>query len=161
VESGGEYIWFAKGNQYQIEEDIRLWFESDGQPIPGMSFPPKDFETAQRTNKGHGRLETQTITVSSQLKDFLNWFYLEQVFKLDHHFVSLWGIESGLHYRRDVTLREHYTRMTKGKAGQVMACLNNLILGILLSKKKYPTIPDARRYYCAHPAEALNLFLRF
>ena len=193
VESGGEYIWFAKGNQPQMEENIQLWFEPDVQPIPGMSFPPKDFETAQQTNKGHGRLETRTITVSSQLKDFLDWPYLEQVFKLERRFVSLktgviqqqieygftslmreeiaplqllnktrsyWGIENGLHYRRDITLREDYTRMTKGKTGQAMACLNNLILGILLSKKKYRTIPVARRYFSAHPAEALSLFLR-
>jgi hypothetical protein len=89
VESGGDYIWFAKGNQPQMEENIRLWFEPDVQPIPGMSFPPKDFETAQQTNKGHGRLETRTITVSSQLKDFLDWPYLEQVFKLERRFVSL------------------------------------------------------------------------
>jgi predicted transposase YbfD/YdcC len=193
VESGGEYVWFAKGNQPQMEEDIRLWFEPDVQPIPGMNFPPKDFETAQETNKGHGRLETRTITVSSQLKDFLDWPYLEQVFKLERHFVSFktgeiheqieygftslsreeippikllemtrsyWGIENGLHYRRDVTLREDYTRMTKGKTGQAMACLNNLILGILLPKKKFRTIPTARRYFSAHPAEALDLFLR-
>ncbi len=193
VESGGEYIWFAKGNQSQMEENIRLWFEPDVQPIPGMSFPPKDFETAKETNKGHGRLETRTLTVSSQLKDFLDWPYLEQVFKLERHFVSLktgeiqeqieygftslkreeitplrllqktrsyWGIENGLHYRRDVTLREDYTRLTKGNAGQAMACLNNLILGILLPKKQYRTIPAARRYFCAHPAEALDLFLR-
>jgi predicted transposase YbfD/YdcC len=193
VESGGEYIWFAKGNQPQMEENIRLWFEPDVQPVPGMSFPPKDLETAQQTNKGHGRLETRTITVSSQLKDYLDWPYLEQVFKLERHFVSLktgeihkqieygftslsreeivplkllemtrsyWGIENGLHYRRDVTLREDYTRMTKGKTGQAMACLNNLLLGILLSKKKYRTIPAARRYFNAHPAEALDLFLR-
>jgi predicted transposase YbfD/YdcC len=193
VETGGEYIWFAKGNQPQMEADIRLWFEPDVQPIPGMSFPPKDYETAQQTNKGHGRLETRTLTVSSQLKDFLDWPYLEQVFKLERRFVSFktgeiheqieygftslsrdeiaprkllemtrsyWGIENGLHYRRDVTLREDYTRMPKGKMGQAMACLNNLILGILLSKKKYRTIPTARRYFSAHPAEALDLFLR-
>jgi len=193
VESGGEYIWFAKGNQPQMEEDIRLWFAPEVQPIPGMGFPPKDFETAQQSNKGHGRQETRTISVSSQLKEFSDWPYLEQVFKLERHSVfnkngevqeqieygftslrrdeitpqqlldktrSYWGIENGLHYRRDVTLREDYTRMTKGKAGQAMAILNNLILGILLSKKKYRTVPVARRYFCAHPAEALDLFLR-
>ena len=193
VESGGEYIWFAKGNQPQMEEDIRLWFAPEVQPIPGMGFPPKDFETAQQSNKGHGRQETRTITVSSQLKEFSDWPYLELVFKLERHSVfnkngevqeqieygftslrrdeitpqqlldktrSYWGIENGLHYRRDVTLREDYTRMTKGKAGQAMAILNNLILGILLSKKKYRTVPVARRYFCAHPAEALDLFLR-
>jgi predicted transposase YbfD/YdcC len=197
VGAGGDYIWFAKGNQPQMEENIRLWFEPDDEPIPGMGIPPKDFETAQQTNKGHGRLETRTLTVSSQLKDFLpapvpqaqvDWPYLEQVFKLERRFVffktgliqrqieygftslareeiapqqllnktrSYWGIENGLHYRRDVTLREDYTRMTKGKTGQAMACLNNLLLGILLSKKKYRTIPTARRYFNAHLVEAL------
>jgi predicted transposase YbfD/YdcC len=193
VEAGGEYIWIAKGNQPQMEENIRLWFEPDVEPIPGMNYPPKDFETAKQTNKGHGRLETRTLTVSSQLNDFLDWPYLEQVFKLERRRVSLktgeihehalygftslmqeeitpsrllkntrsyWGIENGLHYRRDVTLREDYTRMTKGRTGQVMACLNNLILGLLLSKKKHRTIPAARRFFCAHPEEAFALIAR-
>ena len=193
VVSGGEYIWFAKGNQSHMEEDIRLWFEPDIQLIPGMGCPPKDFETARKTDKGHGRLETRSLTVSSQLKDFLDWPYLEQVFKLERRCVSLktgeireqlaygftslrreeitprqlldkirsyWGIENGLHYRRDVTLREDYTRLTQGRAGQAMACLNNLILGILLSKKKYRSIPTARRYFNAHPAAAVDVFLR-
>ncbi len=193
VEAGGEYIWFAKGNQPQMEENIRLWFEPDVEPIPGMANLPKDFETAEQTNKGHGRLETRTITTSSQLKDFLDWPYLEQVFELkrrsvsfktgevyeqtEYGFTSLtreeitpvqllkkirsyWGIESGLHYRRDVTLREDYTRLTKGTAGQAMACINNLIIGILLYKKSYRTIPVARRYFNAHPSQALNLIIR-
>jgi len=193
VEASGEYIWFAKGNQPQMEENIRLWFEPDVEPIPGMANLPKDFETVEQTNKGHGRLETRTMTTSSQLKDFLDWPYLEQVFELkrrsvsfktgevyeqvEYGFTSLsreeispvqllekirsyWGIESGLHYRRDVTLREDYTRLTKGTAGHAMACINNLILGILLSKKSYRSIPVARRYFCAHPSEALNLILR-
>lgn len=193
VVSGGEYIWFAKGNQSQIEEDIRLWFEPDIQLIPGMGCPPKDFETVQKTSKGHGRLETRTLTVSSQLQDFLDWPYLEQVFQLERRCISLktgeireqiaygftslrrdeiapgqlldkirsyWGIENGLHYRRDVTLREDYTLMTKGRAGQVMACLNNLLLGILLSKRKYRSIPTARRHFNAYPVEAADLILR-
>lgn len=193
VEAGGEYIWLAKGNQPQMEENIRLWFEPDVQPIPGMNFPPKDLETVQQTNKGHGRLETRRLTVSSQLKDFLDWPYLEQVFKLERRFISLktgevqeqievgftslmreeiaplrllknirsyWGIENGLHYRRDVTLREDYTHMTKGTMGQAMACLNNLLLAILLAKKKYRTLPEARRYFNAYPAEALALIVR-
>ncbi|MCD4671873.1 MAG: hypothetical protein K8R77_04335, partial [Anaerolineaceae bacterium] len=27
VEAGGNYIWYAKGNQPSMEENIRLWFE--------------------------------------------------------------------------------------------------------------------------------------
>jgi hypothetical protein len=143
-----------------------------------MSFPPKDFETAQQTNKGHGRLETRTLTVSSQLKDFLDWPYLEQAFKLERRFISTktgevqeqieygftnlrreeiapshllksirsyWGIENGLHYRRDVTLCEDRTCMTKQNAARIMACINNLVLGLLIGKKKYPYLPAASR----------------
>jgi predicted transposase YbfD/YdcC len=193
VEAGGDYIWFAKGNQPQLEEDIRLWFEPDPAPIPGMAYPPKDFETAKSVNKGHGRIETHTLTVSSQLKDFLDWPYLEQVFKLERQLVSTktgevqhqvvygctslsreeitpqkllslirsyWGIENGLHYRRDVSLHEDHTRFTKPNAARVMACLNNLILGLLIAKKKYRYLPSARRYYGAHPSEALALITR-
>jgi len=44
---------------------------------------------------------------------------------------SHWGIENGLHYRRDVTYHEDATRLTQGHAGRVMATLNNLIIGVL------------------------------
>ena len=33
--------------------------------------------------KGHGRLEVRTLTTSSQLNDFLDWPFLQQVFKLE------------------------------------------------------------------------------
>jgi len=49
-------------------------------------------------------------------------------------------------------LREDDSCLTRGRAGQAMACLNNLILGILLSKVKYRTTPSARRYFSVHPA---------
>lgn len=193
VEAGGEYVWFVKGNQPQLEENLRLWFGPDPDPIPGQSYPPKDFETAQKVNKGHGRIEQRTLTVSSQLKDFLDWPYQEQVFKLERRFIfpktgevqeqvvygitsltreevspqkllqmtrSYWGIENGLHYRRDVTLQEDHTRMTRKNAARVMACFNNLVLGLLIGKMKYRYLPSARRFFAAHPAQALALLTR-
>ena len=193
VEAGGEYIWLAKGNQSDMEENIRLWFEPEPDPIPGMGRLPKDFENAKEVSKGHGRLEERTLTVSSQLKDFLDWPYLEQVFKLERRFISTrtgefqeqvvygftslsreeispkkllkhtrsyWGIENGLHYRRDVTLREDRTRMTKGNTAQVMACLNNLVIGLALTKTNYSYLPDARRFFDAFPNKAFALITR-
>ena len=186
--AGGEYIWYAKGNQSQMEENIQLWFEPEPDPIPEANRSPKDFEQAKKVNKGHGRLEVRQITVSSQLKDFFDWPYLEQVFMLKRRVTSIksgtvkktivygftslsreevspdellslirsyWGIENGLHYRRDVTLREDATRMTKGHAGQIMACINNLVIGLLIGKQKFKYLPSARRYFNAHPASAL------
>ena len=192
VEAGGDYIWIAKGNQSEMEENIRLWFEPEPDPIPGMGRLPKDFEVAKEVRKGHGRLEERTITVSSQLKDYLQWPYLEQVFMLDRRYTSTktgetnqqtrygftslsrdkitpdkllemtrsyWGIENGLHYRRDVTLNEDRTRMTKGNLAQAMACINNLVIGLLIGKLKYRYLPDARRYFDAFPAKAFDLVL--
>jgi len=193
VASGGDYLWFAKGNQPQIEEDIRLWFEPDVQLIPGMGAPPKDFETATTINKGHGRIEKRTLTVSSQLADFLDWPYLDQVFQLQRTFTDLktgqtnahivygftslprdqvsparvlemirsyWRIENNLHYRRDVTLLEDRTRFTRKNAAQAMACINNLILALLSKQQRFPFIPSARRFFDAHPLQALALVTR-
>jgi hypothetical protein len=42
-----------------------------------------------------------------------------------------WGIENGLHYRRDVTLGEDASRVRKGTAPQVMAALRNGIIHAL------------------------------
>ncbi len=44
---------------------------------------------------------------------------------------AYWGIESGLHQCRDVTFQEDRTRLTCGRAGWVMASLNNLVIGLL------------------------------
>jgi predicted transposase YbfD/YdcC len=190
VEAGGDYIWFAKGNQPQLEEDIRLWFEPDPDPRPGKGHVPKDFETVKETSKGHGRLEERTLTVSSQLNDFLQWPYLQQVFHLERRFTSTktgevqeqvvygltslpreeitpksllakirsyWGIENGLHYPRDVTLQEDRTRMTKGNAGRIMASLNNLLIGLVLTNTQFVYLPHARRFFNAHPQRAFAL----
>ena len=42
-----------------------------------------------------------------------------------------WLIETGLHYRRDVTFHEDATRMTIGAAGRILAIVHNLVLGLL------------------------------
>lgn len=66
-----------------------------------------------------------------------------------------WGIESGLHYRRDVTLREDATRLTVGSSGQVMAILNNLVIRLALDRGK-GNLAKALRRFDAKPAEALQ-----
>jgi predicted transposase YbfD/YdcC len=73
-------------------------------------------------------------------------------------FQEYWKIESGLHYRRDVTLREDETRFTNGKAAQNMAILNNLVIGLCLSNG-YSNLASARRFFDAHPKSALDLLV--
>jgi predicted transposase YbfD/YdcC len=190
VAAGGDYVWTVKGNQDRLEEDIALLFAPEP-CVPGFSPSHKDFRTATTREKGHGRLETRTLTASSQLKGYLNWPHAEQVFRLERRFERMvdgkvmeettygvtsltqeqagpdqllqlkrahWGIENGLHYRRDETLREDRCRL-KGQGAHAMAVLNNLVLG-LLRRRGHNNVPDARRYYAANLEEAVALVLR-
>ncbi|MGB9592094.1 MAG: hypothetical protein ACPL1K_06220, partial [Candidatus Kryptoniota bacterium] len=69
-----------------------------------------------------------------------------------------WGIESGLHYRRDVTLHEDATRLTVGAAGHNMAILNNLPIGLCL-RNGLANLAKARRLVSAQPKYALQLIV--
>jgi predicted transposase YbfD/YdcC len=191
VEAGGEYVWLVKDNQPQLKEDIERLFQPES-CVPGFSPEPKDFRTAQTIDNGHGRLETRTLTTSSLLRDYADWPYLEQVFRLERQTTYLkqgrteheviygitslkpeeagpgrllelvrgyWGIENGLHYRRDKTLHEDATRMTKPALAEAMAIINNLIVG-LAAQRGWRNLPQARRHYDACLQDALNLVLR-
>ncbi|OGO79654.1 MAG: hypothetical protein A3K41_14590 [Chloroflexi bacterium RIFOXYD12_FULL_57_15] len=71
---------------------------------------------------------------------------------------SHWFVETGLHYRRDVTFREDATRMTSGSAGRILATVNSLVIG-LIKKAGYRNAAKARRYYDGHISEAFALLL--
>jgi predicted transposase YbfD/YdcC len=55
-----------------------------------------------------------------------------------------WGIENGLHYRRDVTMGEDASRIRTGVAPQVMAALRNSIIHVL-SEVMAPSLASAIR----------------
>ncbi|MBA3072780.1 MAG: ISAs1 family transposase [Anaerolineae bacterium] len=69
---------------------------------------------------------------------------------------SEWGIENGLHYRRDVTFDEDQTRMTSKTMGRIMAIINNLVIG-LINSLGYHNHAHARRVFNACPSKALSL----
>jgi len=69
---------------------------------------------------------------------------------------SEWGIENGLHYRRDVTFQEDQTRMTQKAMGRAMAIINNLVIG-LLNSQGFDNHAHARRLFDACPDKALAL----
>jgi predicted transposase YbfD/YdcC len=189
--AGGNFIWTVKANQPQLLQDLQDWFNPNVPILPGMGCPPKDFRSVTVTNKGHGRLEVRSLTTSSQLNDFLDWPFLQQVFQLErtitisktgktrHEIVygvtslsaeqaspvqlltmlrSYWHIENSLHYPRDVTLHEDQTRFKNHSAAHNMAILNNLVLA-LIAKSQFPFVPSARRFFAAHPEQALSLLL--
>jgi predicted transposase YbfD/YdcC len=190
VEAGGNYCWTVKDNQPSLRSAIERFFEPEVH-TPGFGSSITDLKTVQQFNKGHGRLETRTLSVCSLLEDELDWPYAQQVFKLQRCFAykssgkitqetvfgitslacedatpeqllqinrGYWGIENGLHYRRDVTLKEDLTRVKIGHAPRVMAILNNLVLG-LIARTGAPYVPEVRRRFSAHPILALDLII--
>lgn len=57
-----------------------------------------------------------------------------------------WGIENGLHYRRDVSLDEDYSQVRAGHAPRVMATLNNIVVGIVAHHGQ-ANLPSAQRAF--------------
>jgi hypothetical protein len=77
VASGGDYLLFAKGNQPTLQQDLQLFF---GEP----PLDCLDWRTDATVEKGHGRLTSRLIQVSTDLNDFLarDWYEVGQVFCL-------------------------------------------------------------------------------
>lgn len=67
-----------------------------------------------------------------------------------------WLIETGLHYRRDVTFHEDATRMTKGAAGRILSIVHNLVLG-LIKKAGFKNAAEGRRWFAGHLLAAFAL----
>jgi len=163
--------------------------------LPRNNVPPRPVlcqlisKSVTEHTYGHGRYETRTLTTSSMLKDYLDWPYLEQVFKLERRFISTrtgefqeqvvygftslsreeispkkllkhtrsyWGIENGLHYRRDVTFQEDHTRMTHKSMARAMTIINNLVIS-LLNRLGFSNHAQARRFFDAYPEKALSI----
>lgn len=176
----GDYLWTVKDNQEGLREDIDILFQPH-RHRPATSALPTDFRAARTVEKGHGRVEKRTITVSSMLANYSTWPELAQVFKLESqrtnalgvnraeirygvtslpaHVASSqrlldltrghWGIENGWHHRRDATMREDHSHLRMGHAPEMLAVLNNTVLG-LLARQGETNVAQARRAFAYH-----------
>jgi len=191
IEAQADYVLPVKENQPQLYKNIQSLFAPE-YPKPGFGKIQTDFLSAQKVNKGHGRIEIRRITTSEMLNAYSAWPGLAQVYRLERQFqwrrngrcyrtscevefgiTSLirkqapplrllnirrahWGIETGLHYRRDFTMKEDATRMTLGDMGKVMASINNLVLA-LIRQAKFQNAAQARRWFAAHTSKTFAL----
>ena len=69
-----------------------------------------------------------------------------------------WGIENGLHYRRDVTFHEDATRMSHPHATRNLATVHNIILS-LFARLGLHNVAQTRRFLDADPKKAFSLLL--
>src|SRR5579859_1509709 len=163
VETGGAYRWVVTENQPTLRANRDLWFARP-RVATGWSDPTTDCTTVQRVALGHGRVAERTITVSRMLHGYVDWPYLDQVFRLERVVTDAgtrmvevrygitrlppeganaarsmaiaraeWGIENGLHDRRDVSLAEDACQLRRGHGPQVLAALNNAVIGLVLT----------------------------
>lgn len=135
-------------------------------------------------DKAHGRQEKRTIRLTTALtkqgfKGLKQGFELtrertikgKKTVEVIHGITSLardkadaakmleltrghWGIENGLHYRRDVTLGEDASRVRKGDAPEVMAALRNAIVHV--AREISPNLAAAVRKFGNCLSQALT-----
>jgi predicted transposase YbfD/YdcC len=67
-----------------------------------------------------------------------------------------WLVETGLHYRRDVTFHEDATRMTLGPAGRILSLVHDLVLP-LIRTAGFTNAAQGRRWFDGHLPEAFAL----
>jgi predicted transposase YbfD/YdcC len=96
VEAHGAYVWTATDNHPEMHEEIALLFQPEPSH-PGWSAVPMDLRRATTWNKGHGRVEQRTITVSRRLSGYSTFPYLAQVFRLES-----WARLSGGRSRHEI-----------------------------------------------------------
>lgn len=187
--AGGDYVLTVKENQPKLYQEIAMLFTFP-QPYPYLL----DYQTVQKTNNRHGRLEERSLTAVSLLSGEIDWPYITQVFRLENTFRFLrkgqvvrtehkirygltslsrtqahaarllslkrqyWQIETGLHYRRDVTFHEDATRMSRPHATRNLSTVHNTILS-LFARLGCHNAAQTRRYLGANLRLAFSLLI--
>ena len=82
LEGHGDFVFPVKENQGRLYKSIQELFAPE-YPRPGFGKIQTDFQTAQKVNKGHGRLEVRTIQTSEMLNSYSGWPGLAQVYRLE------------------------------------------------------------------------------
>lgn len=79
VDKGGDYIFSLKGNQGSLSEDVKLFLSAPN--------TKKTCLTATDYDKGHGRIESRTCFVSSNVewlhKEHKNWNTIQSIIRID------------------------------------------------------------------------------
>lgn len=186
IKAGGDYLWYIKDNHPTLRQQLAAHFAA-APGAPGAdddtahTLDKGHGRLEQRTLTASSAL-TQTLDWpyasqafaltrqvslgAAQARRTQTVYGLTSLPALEASPARLialtrghWSIENGLHYRRDVTLREDACRLKSRPAAQALAVVNNLVLG-LLRHAGWANLAAARRYCAAHLDEALGLILR-
>lgn len=154
----GDYIFSLKGNQSNLCDDVKYYFE--GREIVNSSVHV-DYD------KGHGRLETRECLVINDVQWLIGlnpkWSTIKSIISIKstrelkgvatqetrYYISSLdvaadiilksirshWAIENSLHWILDMSFNEDYSRIRKENAPHIMAIIRHIALNLLQSAK--------------------------
>jgi predicted transposase YbfD/YdcC len=160
---GADYVLALKGNQGTLNDDVRMFLESEVAKPVSMGIS----DTYSESDAGHGRVESRRCVVSSQI-DWLEqktaWSGLTSLAMIEEtrefkgrisverrFFISSlpanarqiaqavrahWAIENTLHWTLDVVFNEDRSTVRKDHAPQNMAIVRHVVLNILNTAKK-------------------------
>ena len=163
IEQEGDYVLALKGNQGSLNDDVRLFLETEIKKSTSTVIEDRHEET----DKGHGRIEVRKCIVSSQmdwLKQKSDWAGIKTIAMIEESqqvgdkisverrfFISSlpadaqkiagavrahWLIESALHWTLDVVFNEDGSRVRKDNAGENMAIIRHITVNMLNNAKK-------------------------
>ncbi len=185
VEQGGDYVWKVKANQQALLAQSQAYFRGavlqSKEVDQARSLDKGHGRIEERVLFSSSRLAdrlewpylSQVFVIRS---DRLELRTHKRSVKQHYGITSLqpmeadaarlleltrghWAIENGLHYRRDVTFKEDACRMKSHRAAEALAVFNNLALG-MIRHTGWENVAEARRFYDAYPAQALQLILK-
>ena len=156
-EGGGDYVLAVKGNQKQLNREVRRYFDAARE----RDFECEGIENDETAEDGHGRVESRSYYLSTDLSalscvkkwnglravgmvESERWndgrvsieqrYYitsLEDVETFGRAVRSHWGIENELHWRLDVTFREDESRIRRGNAPHNMGVIRHVAVNLL------------------------------
>jgi predicted transposase YbfD/YdcC len=161
TEKQGEYVLALKGNQSDLHEDIRLFFEDKA------LLKEADIKTHETVDGGHGRVEARRCIVTSRIawlkERHPQWRSVQSIIKIESKrqgtdrsteevrscITSLspdaqkilrvvrghWGIENALHWVLDMSFGEDQSRIRKKNAPENMAIMRHVALNLLQAAK--------------------------
>lgn len=165
LDRGANYVIGLKGNQGQLNEDVRLLFEHKPAGVV--------FLTEEEVDKGHGRMEVRKCTVTEDTpwlkENHPHWKGLRSVIEMEslreikgnasiekrYYISSLpaeagrilhatrqhWGVENKLHWVLDICFHDDQSRIRKGNAPRNIAIIKKTVLNLLrIIKKEKPRV---------------------
>lgn len=157
LDKGGDYVIALKGNQGNLFDDVKAYFDNKEHPIT---------QQWSECDKGHGRIEERTCYALDHIEWLLkehHWPGLKSIAKVqstrqtktgttqeERYYISSleadaerlakaarshWGIENRLHWVLDVTFNEDGAHIRKENAPEILSMMRKWSLNIINQNK--------------------------